>query len=193
MDETNNNGQVIAEAPPDEAFPELESIDHEEIYNIIARFVKKAIPVKNAELTIMNGLANRTAQPKAPLVLLQILEEEELSTPQTRYTDTHKIISNISQIIVQIDFYGNKNVRASKMVKAFSVRFNDAWATEQFAQYGTVLFPLYSEKIKNRPLIEIEEQYADFYSLTAYFEYHSEVGICQKSAKELRMTMKPTV
>lgn len=27
MDETNNNGQVIAEAPPDEAFPELESID----------------------------------------------------------------------------------------------------------------------------------------------------------------------
>lgn len=140
----------------------------------------------------MNGLANRTAPPKAPLVLLQILEEEELSTPQTRYTDTHKIISYISKIIVQIDFYGNKNVRASKMVKDFSVRFNDAWATEQFAQYGTVLFPLYSEKIKNRPLIEIEDQYADFYSLTAYFEYHSEVGICQNSAKELRMTMKPT-
>lgn len=121
---------MIAEAPPDEEFPELESIDHEEIYNFIARFIKKAIPVKNVELTIMNGLANRVAPPKAPLVLLQILEEEELSIPQTRYTDTHKIISNISQIIVQIDFYGNKNVRASKMVKAFSVRFNDAWATE---------------------------------------------------------------
>lgn len=42
MDETNNNGQAITEAPPDEAFPELESIDHEEIYNFIARFVKKS-------------------------------------------------------------------------------------------------------------------------------------------------------
>lgn len=190
MYEMNNNSQVIAEVPPDEEFPELETIDDEEIYNFVAKFIKKAIPIKNAELTVINGLTNRTAPPKAPLVLLQILEEEALSTPKTRYTDTHKIISNISQIIVQIDFYGNKNVRASKMVKAFSTRFNDAWATEQFAQYSTILFPLYSEKIKNRPLIEIEDQFADFYSVTAYFEYHSEVGICQNSAKKLIMETK---
>nr|WP_271833782.1 hypothetical protein [Commensalibacter communis] len=143
--------------------------------------------MKNVELTVINGLTNRVAPPKAPLVLLQILGEEESSTPQTRYTDTHKIISNTSQLMIQIDFYGNKNVRASKMVKAFSLRFNDAWASEQ----SNILFPLYSEKIKNRPLIEIEDQFADFYSVTAYFEYHSEVGICQTSSKELHMQIKP--
>ncbi|CAI3952914.1 unnamed protein product [Commensalibacter communis] len=77
------------------------------------------------------------------------------------------------------------------MAKAFSLRFNDSWATEQFAQYGQVFFPLYCDDIKSQPFMDMEDQYADFYTVTAYFEYHPEVGMCQDSAKELQMQTKP--
>lgn len=118
------------------------------------------------------------------------MHEEQISTSETRYTDTHKIVKNISKIIVQFAFFGSENIKAHKMVKAFVMRFNDSWASEQFAQYGKDLYLLYSNDFQNQPRVNMEGQYEDCYSVTAYFEYHPEIGMCQDSAKELVMETK---
>lgn len=186
-----HNSQVSAIAPPDEEFPDLEAVDQDAIYNVIEKFLKKAIPVKGAQLSVVAGSNNRVSTPKVPYIVVQIMHEEQISTGETRYTDTHKIVKNISKIIVQFAFFGSENIKAHKMVKAFVMRFNDSWASEQFAQYGKDLYPLYSNDFQNQPRVNMEGQYEDCYSVTAYFEYHPEVGMCQDSAKELIMETKP--
>ncbi|CAI3959064.1 phage neck terminator protein [Commensalibacter communis] len=182
---------MVAVASPDVGFPELNVIDQEELYSILGKYIHKAIPIKGTTLTVINGLENRISTPKPPYVSFQMVHEEQLSFSETRYTNTHKIIRNITQLTIQFDFYGANKIKASKMAKSFVMRFNDSWTSEQFAQFSNILFPLYSDEMHNNQYIDAEDQYTDCYSATAYFEYHPEVGMCQDSAKELQMQTKP--
>jgi len=186
--------QVIAKAPEDEKFPELKTLTDKEIYSLISKFIQKAIPIKGAKLTIINGLQNRTSTPKTPYIVLEITEEHPLSTSETRYTDKYKIVWSRSQVTVNILFFGSKDIPALQMARAFTVRFNDAWATEQFEQYNNdIFFPLYSDDVKVEPsFINAEGQFDDACSVDAYFEYHPELGICANSAKEIVMNVNDT-
>ncbi|CAI3955311.1 unnamed protein product [Commensalibacter communis] len=62
------NGQVVAYGTEDVDFPELETIDQEELYNLIAKFIRKAIPIKGEKLSIVNGLSNRVSPPQTPYI-----------------------------------------------------------------------------------------------------------------------------
>lgn len=53
MCEMDNKSQVIAGAPPDEDFPELEAIDHDERYDFIARFTKKPFQLRTLNLQLL--------------------------------------------------------------------------------------------------------------------------------------------
>ncbi|WP_408869481.1 phage neck terminator protein [Commensalibacter communis] len=162
-------------------------MDQEELYNLIAKFIRKAIPIKGEKLSIVNGLSNRVSPPQTPYILIQSSREGTLSYSQTRYTNQHKIIHQVCEVIVSIEFYGNPTIKSHKMAKAFEIRFNDSWASEQFAQYSNILFPLYSDDMKNMPYLDDDQQYADCYIVDAHFEYHTEVGMCQDSAKMIAM------
>lgn len=180
--------QIIAKAPKDGKFPEPKKLTYKEMYNLVAKFLQKAIPIKGVKLKIINSLQNRTSTPKAPYITLQILDDKKLSTTETRYTDKHKITWSRSQITIKITFIGNGNIAALEMAKAFDVRFNDAWASEQFEQYSNIFFPLYSDDVQVEfAYIDAEDQYDDCCSVVAYFEYHPELGICANSAKEVVM------
>jgi len=73
------------------------------------------------------------------------------------------------------------------------MRFNDAWASEQFEKYGEPFFPLYSDDVKiEKTFTNAEEQYDDACSVDVYFEYHPEFGICEESAKEIVMDINPS-
>lgn len=185
--------QVTAQAPKDKEFPKLKTLSYKEMYNLVGKFLEKAIPIKGAKLTILKGLRNRTSMPKALYVLMNIIDENRLSSSETRYTDKHKILWSRSQVTIMMMFVGNENIPALQMAKAFTVRFDDAWASEQFEQYGEPFYPLYSDEVKiESSFVNAEEQYEDACSVDVYFEYHPEFGICEHSAKELVMNVIET-
>lgn len=189
-DEKNKKtpAKVIAKAPKDGEFPEPKKLTYKEMYNLVAKFLQKAIPIKGAKLKIINSLQNRTATPKAPYITLHIIDDNQLSTTETRYTDKYKITWSRTEMTLRISFFGGGNIAALEMAKAFTIRFNDAWATEQFAEYSDIFFPLYSEDIEIKEfVINAEDQYEDSCSVVAYFEYHPEFGVCANSAKEIVM------
>lgn len=70
MVKKNKSAQVIAKAPKDQDFPELKTLSHKEIYNLIAKFIRKAIPVKGAKLSIIHDAQNRASTPKSPYIVL---------------------------------------------------------------------------------------------------------------------------
>lgn len=192
MTENHNDSpaQVKAKAPEDGAFPELKKLTYKEMYDLVAKFLRKAIPIKGEELSIISCLQNRTSTPKAPYITLQIIDDKKLSTTETRYTDKHKILWSRSQISIKMTFIGGGNIAALEMAKAFTIRFNDSWATEQFEQYSDILFPLYSDDIEiNNFSINEENQYEDSCSVVTYFEYHPEFGVCEASTKEIEMSI----
>lgn len=96
--------KVIAKAPEDKDFPKLKKLTHQEMYNLIAKFIQKAIPIKGTKLTIVKGMSNRVSTPKAPFIVLQVTEQHQLSSTETRYTDKHKILWYRSQVTVDISF-----------------------------------------------------------------------------------------
>ncbi|WP_408869463.1 LIC_12616 family protein [Commensalibacter papalotli (ex Botero et al. 2024)] len=158
------------------------------MYNLIAKFMRKAIPVKGEKLSIINDSQNRTSTPKPPYIVLKITDKKRLSSSETRYTDKYKIIWCRSQVSVHILFVGTDKIPALEMAHAFDMRFNDAWASEQFEQYSDILFPLYSDDVNSAgQIINSEDQVDDAYSVNAYFEYHPELGVCAASAKEVVM------
>ncbi|MDI2090464.1 phage neck terminator protein [Commensalibacter oyaizuii] len=160
------------------------------MYDLVGRFIEKAIPIKGAELTIIKGINNRVSSPKSPYVILQVVDENQISTTETRYTDKHKILWARSEVTIEMRFVGAKNIAALQMAKAFTIRFNDAWASEQFEKYSDIFFPLYSDDVKiERVSINAEDQYEDTCSVAVYFEYHPEFGICEESAKEVVMSV----
>ncbi|OUI77935.1 hypothetical protein HK18_00875 [Commensalibacter intestini] len=190
MIKKGKSAQVIAKAPKDKDFPELKTLSHKEIYNLIAKFIRKAIPVKGVKLSIIHDSQNRASSPKSPYIVLQITDQKRLSSSETRYTDQYKIMWCRSQVSVHISFVGSQTIPALQMAYAFDVRFNDAWASEQFEQYSDILFPLYSDDINSEgQIINSEDQYDDACSINAYFEYHPELGVCANSAKEIVMDM----
>ncbi|CAI3952731.1 unnamed protein product [Commensalibacter communis] len=180
--------KVTAKAPKDKEFPEPKKLTYKEMYNLVAKFLQKAIPIKGAKLKIINSLQNRTATPKAPYITLHIIDDNQMSTPETRYTDKYKITWSRTEMTIRMNFVGGGNIAALEMAKAFTIRFNDAWATEQFSEYSDIFFPLYSEDIEIKEfVINAEDQYEDSCSVVAYFEYHPEFGVCANSAKEIVM------
>ena len=78
--------KVTAKAPKDGEFPVLKTLTYKEMYNLVGKFLQKAIPIKGAKLKIIKGLSNRTSMPKAPYVLMNIVDENRLSSSETRYT-----------------------------------------------------------------------------------------------------------
>lgn len=190
IDEKNDKkpAKVTVKAPKDKDFPKLKTLTYKEMYNIIGKFLQKAIPIKGTNLSIINGLQNRTSPPKIPYIILKIIDDNQLSTTETRYTDKHKILWSRTEITIRMTFVGGKNIAALEMAKAFTIRFNDAWATEQFSNYSDIFFPLYSDDVKiDDNSINDEDQYDDSCSVVAYFEYHPEFGVCTDSAKEIIM------
>jgi len=180
--------KVIAKAPKDGEFPELKNLSYKEMYDLVGKFLQKAIPIKGAKLSIVKGLSNRVSTPKTPYVVLQVNDQKALSSSETRYTDKYKIVWCRSQITMNILFVGNENIPALQMANSFAARFNDAWASEQFEQYSDILFPLYSDDIKiEGQIVNSEDQSDDACSVVSYFEYHPEFGICENSAKEIVM------
>jgi len=195
IDENQKNNdqpaQVVAKAPEDEEFPELKTLTYKEMYNLVDKFLQKAIPIKGAKLSIIKGLNNRVSTPKPPYVVLQVVDENRISSTETRYTDKYKILWSRSQITMHMIFVGTGNVAGLEMAKAFTVRFNDAWASEQFAQYSDILFPLYSDDVKvESSSVNAEDQYDDSCSVNVFFEYHPEFRICEHSAKEVVMDVR---
>lgn len=182
----NQPAKVTAKASEDKEFPKLKKLTYKEMYNLVGKFLQKAIPIKGAKLTIVKGISSRVSPPKTPFVVLQVVDEKRLSSSETRYTDKHKILWHRSMITMSMLFIGSEKISALEIGKAFEVRFNDAWASEQFEQYSDILFPLYSDDIKIEPdFINAEGQYDDACSVISYFEYHPEFGVCETSAKEL--------
>jgi len=193
MTDEKKPAQVIAKASEDGEFPDLKKLNHQEMYDLVAKFIQKAVPIKGAELTIVKGLNNRVSSPKTPFVLLQITDVNQLSTTETYYTNKHKILWARSEVTISIIFFGNEKISAIEMAQSFNIRFNDAWASEQFAQYSKVFFPLYSDKLKTEPVfMDSEEQFEDKCSVDAYFELHPEFGVCSDSAKEIVMDIENT-
>ncbi|EHD13174.1 hypothetical protein CIN_19110 [Commensalibacter intestini A911] len=190
MRQKKTPAQVTATAPEEGEFPELKNLSYKEMYNIVGKFIQKAIPIKGAKLKIVKGFNNRVATPKPPYVVLQIIDENQISTTETRYTDKHKILWARSEITMHMSFVGTGNIAALQMAKSFAVRFNDSWASEQFEQYSDIFFPLYSDDVKVEKFsINAEDQYDDSCSVTSYFEYHPEFGVCTDSGKEIIMDM----
>lgn len=186
----NKPAQVIAKAPADGAFPELKTLSYKEMYNLVGKFLRKSIPIKGAKLTVIHGLGNRVSTPKPPYVLINIVDENRLSSNESYYRNHYKILRARSQITMAFMFVGNENVSALQMAKAFIVRFNDSWASEQFEQYNEPLFPLYSDEAKiESSFVNAEDQYEDVCSVDVYFEYHPEFGVCEDSAKEIIMNV----
>lgn len=160
------------------------------MYDLVAKFIKKAVPLKGAKLTIIQGLNNRVSSPKAPYVTLKVQDDNQISTPETRYTDKYKIIFSRSEITMKLTFIGNDNIPAAQMAKAFHARFNDSWASEQFEKISDCFFPLYSDDIKIMDdIVNAEKQYDDACYVLCYFEYHAEMGVCEESANEIVMTI----
>jgi len=191
-DENQTNDErpakVIAKAPEDGEFPELKTLTYKEMYNLVGKFLQKAIPIKGAKLKVIKGLNNRSSNPKPPYVVLQVIDENRISSTETRYTNKYKILWSRSQITMHMLFVGTGNIAGLEMAKAFDVRFNDAWASEQFEQYSGILFPLYSDDVKvESSSVNAEDQYDDSCSVNVFFEYHPEFGICEQSAKEVVM------
>ncbi|MDI2091279.1 phage neck terminator protein [Commensalibacter oyaizuii] len=152
------------------------------MYNLIGKFLQKAIPIR-----VKN---DRISTSKHLYIALQVINENQLSTTETRYTDKHKILWARSEVTMEMKFVGSGNIAALEIAKAFTVRFNDAWASEQFEQYSDILFPLYCDDVKVEKFsINSEDQYDDACSVTAYFEYHPEFGICEESSKEVIMSV----
>lgn len=190
MRQKKTPAQVTAKAPKDGEFQELKNLSYKEMYNIVGKFIQKAIPIKGAKLQIIKGLNNRVSTPNPPYVVLQIVDENQISTTETRYTDKHKILWARSEITMNMSFVGAGNIAALQMAKSFVVRFNDAWASEQFAQYSDIFFPLYCKDVRiSNFTINAEDQYDDSSSVTAFFEYHPEFGVCAESAKEIVMSV----
>jgi len=180
--------QVTAQAPKDKKFPELKKLTHQEMYNLVGKFVQKAIPITGAKLTVVKGMNSRVSPPKTPCVILQVIKKERLSSTETRYTDKHKILWYRSMVTMSMLFMGGGNISALEMGHAFEARFNDSWATDQFEKLSDILFPLYSDDVKiEEDYINDEDQYEDSCSVDVYFEYHPEVGVCEESAKEIIM------
>lgn len=193
MIKKNKHAQVIAKAPKDGDFPELKSLSYKDMYDLVGKFLQKAIPIKGAKLTIIQGLGNRVSTPKTPYVLMNIVDENRLSSNESYYRDRYKILWSRSQVTMTLMFVGNENIPALQMAKAFTIRFNDAWASEQFEHYKEPLFPLYSDEVKiESSFVNAEDQYEDVCSVDAYFEYHPEFGVCEDSAKEIVMNVNLT-
>jgi len=194
-DDQNNKqpAQVVAKAPEDGEFPELKKLTHQEMYDLVGKFLQKAVPIKGTKLTIVKGMGNRVSTPKTSYVVLQVIDEKRLSTIETRYTDQHKISWYRSMVTMSMLFIGCGNISALEMGKAFEARFNDSWASEQFEKLSDILFPLYSDDVQFLPvIIDAEDQFEDKCSVNVYFEYHPEFGVCEKSAKEVVMNIDIT-
>ncbi|MDI2091437.1 phage neck terminator protein [Commensalibacter oyaizuii] len=156
------------------------------MYDVVGKFLQKAIPIKGAKLTVVKGMNSRVSAPKTPCVILQVIKKNRLSSTETRYTDKHKILWYRSMVTMSMLFMGGGNISALEMGHAFEARFNDSWATDQFRQLSDILFPLYSDDVQiEEDYINDEDQYEDSCSVDAYFEYHPEVGVCEASAKEI--------
>jgi len=180
--------KVIAKAPEDAVFPELKNLDHQKMYDLVGKFLQRTIPLKGAKLTIIKGLSNRVSSPKAPYIVLDVTDENQISSTETRYTNEHKILWYRSIVTMNMLFVGNNNIPALQMAKSFVVRFNDAWASEQFKKYEQPFYPLYSDDVQiEKGSVNAEDQYNDACFVDAYFEYHPEFGVCEESAKEIVM------
>lgn len=167
--------------------PSLRVADENTVYAVLASFLNEVIPLKNIDLVVIRGQQNRIAMPKPPLVVMQFIRQDVLSLNETRYTDTHKIIHNVKEVEVQLDFYGTDTVPAQKMSDLFMMAFNDGWASEFFAGHTDAIHPLYANQARNSPFIDGESTYSDRYTVFAYLDLQPELGLCQDSFTEIKI------
>lgn len=92
----NKHVKVMVVAPKDGEFSELYTLSYKEMYNLVGKFIKKAIPIKGTELTIIQGRGNRVSTPKVPYILMNIVDENRLSSNESYYRGRHKIFRSRS-------------------------------------------------------------------------------------------------
>lgn len=176
MNTNNNLLQVKVKTPNDGDFPELKILSYKEMYDLVTKFIQKVVLIKGVEFTIITRTTNQISFPKSPFIFLQIMDIYDLSDLKTYTVNKQKISLVQSEVMMNIMFFGNKQISSIKMAQAFKVRFNKGWATEQFAQYSKAFIPLYSNNLTIKPtLMGVPEQFEDTCSVDAYFELHPEI------------------
>jgi len=176
MNTKNNLSQVNAKTPKDGDFPELKILSYKEMYDLVTKFIQQVILIKDVELTISNRTSIKISVPKLPFVSLLIADIYRLPDLKTYDVNGQKISLIQSEVMMNIMFFGNEQISSLELAQAFKARFNNGWATEQFAQHSKVFIPLYSNNLTIQPaLMGVPEQFEDTCSVDAYFELHPEI------------------
>lgn len=175
MDKKNNQLQSTDEDSNYEEFSELKVLDYQDMYDLVTKFIQNVILIKDVELAIITKTSNKISCSKLPFILLKIVNVYHL--PDKTYTVNKQKISLIqSEVMMNVVFFGNKQISSLELAQAFKARFNKGWATEQFAQYSKAFIPLYSNNLTIKPaLMGVTEQFEDTCSVDAYFELHPEI------------------
>lgn len=171
----NKQSQSTAKDLNYKEFPELKVLDYQDMYDLVTQFIQNVVLIKDVELAIITKTINKISFSKLPLILLKIANIYHL--PDKTYSVNKQKISLVqSEVMMNIMFFGNEQISSVEMAKAFKVRFNKGWATEQFAQHSKAFIPLYSNNLTIKPaLMGVPEQFEDTCSVDAYFELHPEI------------------
>lgn len=146
------------------------NITHDDIYADIRAYLLGLFPAWE----VVQGYSNNVPLPNAPFVLMNIINESDVSTNVHKYDKAAQIatVTRTVETMMQLDFYGEQSGETARI---FVNLWRDYHATERL----TKCQPLFCEQPKYLPWSNEYGEFEQRWLVTAYLSYNPAVTHAQ--------------
>lgn len=160
------------------------SITHTQIYTDLRRYLLELFP----GCEVIQGYSNNVPLPKAPFILMNIINESEMNTQISNYRGSDGLadVTRSVEAAVQLDFYGRDSGQNARI---FAALWRDFHACDGLA----VCKPLYADNARYIPLTNEEQEFEERWSITANLTYNPTVTHAQDFITGASVSINPII
>lgn len=120
-----------------------------------------------AGFDVIMGQQNQTPSPLNPYVAMEIISKRRLATNSSEYSSGYRIITTPTEIVLQINAFGNGAGDAVQLIKTL---WRDSSSVEFMASIQAEITPLYADEPTQSPFTNAEANYEDLWHIDIHFQ-----------------------
>lgn len=153
----------------------------QDLFKSIGNWLKTVLP---AGTYILQGQQNQTAQPIGINATMLLITRRRLATNSWTYTPTSRIVTEPTQIAIQVSVFGTGSGDAIHRVHSM---WRDLYTTDYMENDGDFVIPLYSTDPRQLGFVTAEDQYADGWSVDLHMQVNFQITTPQQFADTVKV------
>lgn len=155
-----------------------------ELFRAIGGWLKTVLPVGTV---ILQGQQNQTPQPLGLYCTMTIITRRRLATNSWYYTETSRIVTEPTEIAVQISIFGTGSGDAVHRVHSM---WRDFFTTDYMRVNQCCLSPMFSMDPRQLGFVTAEDQYADGWSVDLHMQVNFQITTPQQFADTVSVPLQ---